>query len=163
MLYQIGFGIWNRHRQAVCLQLSRPFRIALLTLAMELWSEIAIRLRDRVRRGQIGGPFRRRLRPCSGRLGGDDRPLPDTFFLAKLAWSIELFLGFYLEKTIHMNSIHCNEIKSFANKHIANTPFRFSIGNLELRLQLSRLGMIPKIGWARGPKDRPLHSLVDYS
>jgi hypothetical protein len=29
-LLVIGFGIGNRHRQTVCLQLPRPFRIALL-------------------------------------------------------------------------------------------------------------------------------------
>ncbi len=53
-LVVIGFGIGNRHRQAAFLQLPWPFRIALLTLAVALWSGIAIWLRDPARRDQLG-------------------------------------------------------------------------------------------------------------
>ena len=81
-LVVIGLGIKNRHRQMRYLQLSWPFRIALLTSAVELWSEIAIRLRDRVRSGQVGEPFGRRSNPYSEKLFVSGRLLPFIHSLA---------------------------------------------------------------------------------
>ena len=75
-LVVICFGIGNRHRQAASLQQPWPFRIALLTSAVELQSGTPPWLSDPVQRDQVGGPFGRWLNPCSGRFGGDDRPLP---------------------------------------------------------------------------------------
>ena len=75
-LVVIGFGVGNRHRQAVCLQLPWPFRTALLTSALALPSGIELWLGDPVQLDQVGRPFGPWLNPCSGRFGGDDRPLP---------------------------------------------------------------------------------------
>ena len=58
-LVVIGLRIWNRHRQTGSLQLPWPFRIALLTSAVVLWSGTPLGVRDCVQRVQIGGPFGR--------------------------------------------------------------------------------------------------------
>jgi len=71
-LVVIGFGIGNRHRQAAFLQLPWPFRIVLLTSAVELSSGTPPWLGDSVQRVQIGEPFGPWLNRCTGKLCSDD-------------------------------------------------------------------------------------------
>ncbi len=71
-LVAVGFGIGDRHRQAVCLPMPWPFRIALLMSELKQWPGIPLRLRDSAQHVQIGGPFDRWPNPCLGRLAGRD-------------------------------------------------------------------------------------------
>ena len=101
----IGLRIWNRHRQAACLQQPWPFRIALPTSEVALSSGTPPWQGDSVQRVQIGEPFGPSLNCYPGRLAGRDRPLPFIHLIVDRQYKLVENFVYEIPRSSHANRI----------------------------------------------------------